>query len=73
MKKSNISDFFHSQTLSDITIHNKATGANYKYLNNLKQYYRCHKIVLASGCKYFLELFLNEDHTKLTVVRLIIL
>jgi hypothetical protein len=54
--KEGIQDFFQSEILSDIIIHNQATGANYK----------AHKVVLASCSKYFLEVFLREDVSKLT-------
>ena len=56
IKKEAINDFFQSEILSDITIVNQATGANYK----------AHKLVLASCSQYFLELFLREDVSKLT-------
>ncbi len=56
LKKSKIHDFFQSSILSDITIVNSLTGAQYK----------SHKILLASSSKYFLELFLTEDPAKIT-------
>lgn len=55
-EKNTIQDFFQSEILSDITIVNQATGANYK----------AHKVVMASGSHYFLEVFLREDVSKLT-------
>lgn len=30
--------------------------------------YRAHKLILASGSKYFLELFVTEDSSKITQV-----
>lgn len=56
MKKANVSDFYQSGTLADITIVNPLTGAQYK----------AHKVILASGSRYFLEVFLHEDPVKLT-------
>ena len=59
LKKEGIHDFFQSSVLSDITIVNQQTGAQYK----------CHKLVLASCSQYFLELFLREDNAIINKVR----
>eukprot|EP00347_Sterkiella_histriomuscorum_P004984 403358342 len=53
---SNISDFLNNEVLSDVTVVNPTTGAKYK----------AHKMIIASGSKYFLELFISEDHSKIT-------
>jgi hypothetical protein len=45
-----ISDFFQSEALSDFTMCNPSTQANHKV----------HRVILASGSKYFLELFHNN-------------
>jgi hypothetical protein len=35
---------------------------------------RCHKVILASGSKYFLEVFCKEDVTKITkVIQLVVI
>lgn len=45
-----LSHFFQSEALSDVTICNPVTQANHKV----------HRVIIASGSKYFLELFHNN-------------
>ena len=57
-KKEGVKDFFGLEVLSDITIVNPQSEANYK----------AHQLILASCSHYFLELFSKNDPKVITKV-----